>query len=63
MAFDKKKVFVRCLLTYIKTFSPVKLKRVFVFENWLFIEMACSYRCQIYRLGRKTLHSKIYYTG
>ena len=62
MAFDKKKLFVRCLLTYIKTFSPVKLKRVFVFENWLFIEMACSYRCQIYRLGRKTLHSKIYYT-
>ena len=57
-----KKVFVRCLLTYIKTFSPVKLKRVFVFENWLFIEMACMYRCQIYRLGRKTLHSKIYYT-
>ena len=22
-----------------------------------------GYRCQIYRLGRKTLHSKIYYTG
>ena len=43
MAFDKKKVFVRYLLTYIKTFSPVKLKLVFVFENLLFIKMACMY--------------------